>query len=246
MGIFTAIILLLIATGLFVAVQKKIISNETLGVLANIAGIVALLAAIFVFVVPATDSKSSSSNPTQEDAATPTPNFTSQSSIETPTGQVVENTATNWSGILLVRLPTLNEIRAEKPVSLWDDNMIEVQDMHQPGIDNYSGEAIMGVEYLFPIYWCTASSTLLAQSMDFMETQFFVNGEKIPEKYIFSYNFDTNTNWFCNYHAVVLGSWSKGAQYTLDIKRTFSKEVSDGQANYPSGDYVYSLIVKVY
>ena len=52
MNVFTAIVLVLIAIGLFAAVKKKLISNETLEVLANIGGIVALLAAILIFIVP--------------------------------------------------------------------------------------------------------------------------------------------------------------------------------------------------
>lgn len=53
MGILTAIILLILAVGLFISVQVKLISNETLGVLANISSFVAVLAAILIFVVPA-------------------------------------------------------------------------------------------------------------------------------------------------------------------------------------------------
>jgi regulation of enolase protein 1 (concanavalin A-like superfamily) len=52
MGIFTAIILLGVAIVLFVAARRRWIDNATLQTLANIAGVVALLAAIAVFVIP--------------------------------------------------------------------------------------------------------------------------------------------------------------------------------------------------
>lgn len=53
MGVITAISLFLIAIGLVVAVQMKLISGETLGIWAKATGVVAFLAAILVFVVPA-------------------------------------------------------------------------------------------------------------------------------------------------------------------------------------------------
>jgi hypothetical protein len=45
--------LVILAVVLFIAVRKKWISNDTLQLFANVAGVVALVAAIAVFVVPA-------------------------------------------------------------------------------------------------------------------------------------------------------------------------------------------------
>jgi hypothetical protein len=64
MGWLTAIILLLISVGLFVAVRKKIISNKTLEILANIAAIVAFLAAAAVFIIPPAIPGSKDQTPT--------------------------------------------------------------------------------------------------------------------------------------------------------------------------------------
>jgi len=51
MGTAVAVGLIVIATALFLAVRKGWINNETLQTLANIAGIVALLAAAIAFVI---------------------------------------------------------------------------------------------------------------------------------------------------------------------------------------------------
>jgi len=164
--------------------------------------------------------------------------------FDTPTS-THENQASNWSGILSVRIPTLNEIRAEIPVSIWDSNNLNVRDMRSPGLDSYSGEARYGKEYLFPVYWCTTTSDLLTYNTDYINTFFLVNGEIVPEKYVFNYNYDTNTGWICNYHAIVIGGWVKNENYTLEIKRIFLKDLSDGQSSYSAGEYTYSLDVKV-
>ena len=189
----------------------------------------------FVFLLP-------SSTPAL--ALTPTSVFTPTGNIMvTPTSLGSEE---KWKGILRVRMPTLNEIRAEKPVSLWSANSIDVQDMHEPGIVEYRGKVAQGIEYLLPVYWCALSSELLSENMEFITTEFLVNGEKIPEKYIFTYRYDTNTHWFCSYHAVVLGGWAKGAEYILDIRRTLVKDLTDGQTDYAAGKYIYRIVVKAH
>lgn len=177
-------------------------------------------------------------------ANSPVPSFT-EMPTGTPINQSAENNTKNWSGLLTVRMPTLNEIRAEIPVSIWIANVIEVRDMHEPKIDNYSGEARIGTEYVLPTYWCADNTDLLAQNMENIETQFFVNTQKIPDQYIFSYTYDTETGWHCSSHSVVLGGWKKGLQYVLDVHRTLATDLSDGQSNYAAGDYIYRLMVKV-
>ncbi len=148
-----------------------------------------------------------------------------------------------WSGILSVRIPTLNEIRADVPLSLWDANQLNVIDIPQPGMDAYFGEAYRDQEYLFPGYWCATSPDLLARNMEHIETVFKVNGEVVPNKFVFSYNYDTNNSWNCTYHAIVLGGWAENSQYVLEIRRTLLFDMSDGQSDYSAGDYVYRLTV---
>lgn len=175
-----------------------------------------------------------------------TPTNTSSPTNITETTPTISSKVNDWSGILSVRMPTLNEIRAEAPVSLWDENLIDVRDMYAEGIASYSGKASVNAKYLLPVYWCALSPKLLEENMNSIMTEFFVNDEKIPEKYIFTYNYDTNTNWHCNYHAVILSDWTKGVQYTLDIRRTIKTNLSDGQSNYSSGEYIYRLVITVH
>jgi hypothetical protein len=187
--------------------------------------------------------------PTLENTTTNVANSPAPISTEMPTGTPINqnagNNTTGWGGVLSARMPTLNEIRAEIPVSIWIANVIEVRDMHEPNIDNYSGEARIGTEYVLPTYWCADNTDLLAENMESITTQFFVNTQKIPDQYIFSYTYDTETGWHCSSHSVVLGGWKKGSQYVLDIQRTLATDLSDGQSTYAAGDYIYRLIVKV-
>lgn len=147
----------------------------------------------------------------------------------------------NWNDILSARMPTLNEIRVGRPISIWDANFLTVRDMHEPGFDEYFGTVQVGREYLVPVYWCTATASLLAQNTENIETSFLVNDEIVPEKYIFNYNYDMSTNWKCNYHAIILGGWIANNQYVLQVKRKLLKDLSDGQLNYSAGEYIYRL-----
>ncbi|RPH74469.1 hypothetical protein EHM76_03515 [bacterium] len=179
------------------------------------------------------------------DTPTPVPTIRVNSEPATSATQSTIQTSGKWSDILSVRMPTLNEIRVEKPISLWDANLINLRDRYEPGTENYAGEAQTGSEYLLPIYWCTTTADLLTQNMESIKTIFMVNDEAVPDKYIFNYNYDTKSGWKCNYNAVVLGGWEKDAQYALKVTRTLSQKLSDGKSNYSAGEYVYRLVVKV-
>ncbi|MFN8433853.1 MAG: hypothetical protein U0V18_07525 [Anaerolineales bacterium] len=151
----------------------------------------------------------------------------------------------SWNNALSARKPTLNEIRADNPPSIWITNGVEVRDMTAPGTDQYAGSVNASQEYLFPVYWCASSADLLQQNMDNINTTFTVNDETVPEKYIFSYNYDTNNGWKCSYHAVVFSDWDVAKQYTLQVHRMLLAELSDGQSNYPAGEYIFSLTLTV-
>lgn len=164
--------------------------------------------------------------------------------LETETPTMIPPTL-EWNNILKVRKPTLNEIRAENPVSIWVENGITVKDMPAPGTTQYLGVAIYDHDYLLPVYWCAKSADLLQQNMDNIETVFTVNGEIVPEKYVFSYNYDTTNGWKCSYHAVIFGGWEFNTQYSLQAQRTLKTDLSDGQSSYVAGEYIFALIVSV-
>lgn len=175
------------------------------------------------------------------EAPTATQSMPALAAAQKISGPRITPSTNEWSGILNARKPSLNEIRADNPVSIWIAENIEIRDMFAPGTDQYQGTVRQGKEYLIPIYWCTSSQELLQQNMDNMETTFTVNGEVVPEKFVFNYEYDEN-GWNCNYHAVVFGGWETGQQYTLQIKRDFKTDLSDGQNTYRAGNYIVELI----
>jgi hypothetical protein len=154
-------------------------------------------------------------------------------------------TSTNVSDLLTERLPTLQEINSGTPPSIWITNNIDVRDMAKPGTDTYSGKVQKGREYLLPIYWCTTSLELLDENMQSISMQFFVNNEQIPNEYIRNYIDDSSKSWKCNYHSVILSGWNENMQYVLEIRRTLSQRLFDGQSHYPAGTYIYKLMVNV-
>jgi len=215
-----------------------------------VLGIVGSMVAIFVFLtgrnLPDLVSEPGASTPSySEPPANSTGDADHQSVLDAPEVIAPTSRGDTWSGQLSVRKPTLNEIREEDPASLWDANLIDVRDMHEPGLDSYSGKARFGAEYLFPVYWCSTSSELLVENMDRIETTIMVNAEVVPDKYVFVFDFETDSGWVCRYHAVVLGEWTRNVQYTLDISRVFSEELFDGESAYSPGEYDYRLILTI-
>ncbi len=63
---------------------------------------------------------------------TPLPNSSPVIDTNTPTPI--------WNGIVSARMPTLNEIRANYPVTIWDANSLDVSYISLPGIKNYEGK----------------------------------------------------------------------------------------------------------
>lgn len=167
------------------------------------------------------------------------------SSLLTPSPVSIKITESVWADPLSARKPSLNEIRADNPVSIWVRNAIAVRDMTDPGTDYYTGTAEFGREYLLPVYWCANSPETLQQNMDNIETTFLVNDQVVPEKYIFNYNYDTDNGWNCSYHAVILGNWNIKTQYNLQVQRIIKADVSDGVLDYPAGKYTISFSVNV-
>ena len=101
MGIFVAILLALVAVGLFVATHKGYIVNSTLESLANIASIVALLAAIAVFVVPAATSESNQAQ--VEPAPSPAPAPTAAAPTDNALADTPQPAETAQPPIIMLR-----------------------------------------------------------------------------------------------------------------------------------------------
>ncbi len=174
----------------------------------------------------------------------PFPAVTSPASDSTSTPVTVSATPA-WSGILALRKATEADINANQPISIWDANLITVQDQQAPGTRTYSGNARVGAEYLFSTFWCATNTHQLNLNLPNMETTFFVNGEMIPAEYIYTYLYNQSTGWRCSYDVVILGGWLKDQPYTLQIKRVLKSDLSDGQSSYPSGTYINELQITV-
>ena len=180
----------------------------------------------------------------RDDFTSPLIGFRCAQNATTPIPESASTTETAWSEIISARMPTLNEIR-QNMLSIWDANGLSVGDMKSPGVQNFSGSAAANQEYLWPIYWCAVDRATLDRDMENISTVFTVNGEKLPDEYIFDYYYDESNGWACNYRASVIGNFPKDAPITLQIDRILKLDVSDGQTTYPAGSYTYELVVSV-
>ncbi len=218
--------------------MKKLSENPAIIIL----GIIASCISVFAFL---TDINSIQDFFTPNEVVLSAGQPTQKSSDSIPVQPATAVIPQGWSGVLKVRMPTLNEIRADDPISIWVKNNVTVSDMRTPGVDQYSGEVIYDQEYLFPVYWCANTAELLQQNMDNIDTVFFVNGEAVPEKYVFNYNYDTSNGWKCSYHAVVFSGWNANTEYDLKAKRTIKIDLSDGQSSYEAGEYIFAILISV-
>lgn len=219
--------------------MRRIIDHPIIALI----GIVSSCLAIFIFVTGKASLRDIFDLPGP--STTPATPGQEETTTSAPPPQLPATSTTGWSGILEARRPTLNEIRAEIPVSIWDANAIVVEDVLSPGRLSYSGTVQVGTEYLFPVYWCALTADILRQNMENLETVISLNGEIIPEKFILTYDYDTDNGWKCTYNSVVLGGWVSNGRYTLEATRTFLTEISDGRLDYPPGLYVYELNIVV-
>ena len=177
-----------------------------------------------------------------EDFTSPVVGFRCAQNETAPVLQSAGTAETAWSEMISARMPTLNEIRQDM-LSIWDANGLSVEDMKSPGIQSFSGSAAANQEYLWPIYWCAVDRATLDRDMEKISTVFTVNGEKLPDEYIFDYFYDESNGWACNYRASVIGNFPKNTPITLQVDRILKSEVSDGQTNYPAGSYFYELVI---
>ena len=149
-----------------------------------------------------------------------------------------------WSNIISVRMPTLNEIRKDL-ISIWDANLLDVNDINSPGSRTYNGTVEPNREYLWPYYWCTKASDILEDNVKHIKITFYVNEEVVPKDNVFYYHYDTNTNWNCGYWATVVSDWPRGDRLEMILEYIFDTEVYDGVKNYPAGKYRHILYIDV-
>lgn len=143
---------------------------------------------------------------------------------------------------LNIRKPILDEISTGL-TSIWDDNNLTIKDMRSPGKKTYSGIARIGVEYIFPVYWCATNESTLADNRDSIQTTFWLNEKQIPDELTLAYGYKDRDGWQCINTATILGGWVAGEKYSLQIKRNFKKSIFDGEAYYPAGTYIYKIDV---
>ncbi len=103
MGIATIIVLILITIGLFWAARTGKVLSKTLELSANIAGIIAMLAAILLFVIPAATPNNTNATPTIAP-----PSISNKTSVPLTNLQPVslEDAPTEGSAITATSIPT--------------------------------------------------------------------------------------------------------------------------------------------
>jgi formylglycine-generating enzyme required for sulfatase activity len=165
-----------------------------------------------------------------------------------PSGTLEPITATTpalqWSNDISVRMPTLNEIR-ENMLSIWDANVLDVEDLLEPGTNYYQGAAEYDRAYLWPFRWCAESESVLDENLESMTVNFFVNNEQVPTEDIFYYHYDNNTGWSCGFWATVINDWTRDTTINLRTTYTLENEIFDGYSIYPPGEYTHQLEITV-
>lgn len=150
------------------------------------------------------------------------------------------------------RIFNLDNVSVKKPSktdidtfeSICNIFMIPPLDMENPGKKNFIISIDEKDTVLWPFYWCAIDNDSLNNNLQDLSVSFFINEERIPESYIFSYS-RIIPGWVCRYWTVLLSEWRREEVIQLDIKYQFRKSVFDGKNTYPAGDYIFSLTTSV-
>jgi hypothetical protein len=191
----------------------------------------------FIIIAVLAASLAACASPDEQPTPTALPTEILTSVPATPTNPIV------WSGLLVARKPKPHEIYRN---SIWVTNLIELKDMHYPDSESHTGQVKAGEEYLFPVYWCATDIETLHDNLKHISTLLVLNGEVVPDEYIYTYDLDSlNSGWKCNYRSVILSGWKQNTDYVLEVRRALDMQVFDGQSNYAPGNYTYTLTVRI-
>jgi hypothetical protein len=149
----------------------------------------------------------------------------------TPTKPIVRLTAAPPTDAELETVP-----------SLW--TLTNFKELAEPGVNSYSIEVTQASEWLWDCYFCTKNENFQG-FMDSLNVEFLINDAPLEEGSLRIFDKPGIKGWLCRNWSTILSGWPAGRSVFLEINFTHSKQVSDGRADFPAGEYSQLLVVVV-
>jgi hypothetical protein len=144
-----------------------------------------------------------------------------------------------------VRITLPNEQITEVIPSIWNYyNLAEQLKLKQPGSLEFMVDVTNDWNLIWPFYWCAADSDLLAENLPALTVIFRVDGVEISKENLLEYD-RSSEGWACHYWATMVSGWPRGQKVDLEIAYHLNRELNDGYAIYPAGDYRYRVTANV-
>jgi hypothetical protein len=159
----------------------------------------------------------------------------------TPTDtKIPEDTPTKAVIKLVAAPPTDSEL--ENIPSLW--TLTNFKELAEPGVNSYSVEVTQDSEWVWDCYFCTKTENF-QNFMDSLTVEFLINDAPLEEGSLRLFDKPGIKGWLCRNWSTILSGWPAGRSVFLEIHFTHSRQVSDGRADFPAGEYSQLLVVVV-
>jgi hypothetical protein len=126
--------------------------------------------------------------------------------------------------------------------SLW--TLTNFKELAEPGVNSYSIEVKPDSKWLWDCYFCTMNENFQDYT-DSLTLEFLINDSPLEEQYIRTFDTPGIKGWLCRNWSTTLSGWPKARSVFLEIHFTHRRQVSDGRAEFPAGEYRQLLVVVV-
>jgi hypothetical protein len=138
--------------------------------------------------------------------------------------------------------PTLQEI--EKLPNLW--NKAGYSDITSPtGSDpkSYFVTIDSDTEWRWGFSWSAVDRNTLQEILAPFSLELFVNGEKLSDSQILTYEDTTSKGWPCVRWVTKLSNWPDGGRVELEVRYRLTERIHDGQYSFSPGLYRQVIVV---
>lgn len=143
-----------------------------------------------------------------------------------------------------VSKPTFQDL--ESLPNLW--NLAGYRDLNvpnNPDTESYYVTVRSTDKWRWGFSWHAIDSSTLQEILKPFSVEFFVNGEKLSNAQILTYN-DTDPNgWVCKRWATMLSNWPPNGRIELEVRYRLTESIHDGKEIFAPGLYRQVIIVSV-
>jgi hypothetical protein len=133
---------------------------------------------------------------------------------------------------MIARRPTAAEV--DDGNSIW--SLTKFIELPGPGIKRYSVSVDAGSSWIWDCYICLKQD-VFADNIGLISAEMKVDGKALPADALRISEKDGLAGWRCRYWSTMLSRWPAGNTVSLEIRSVYKQPVTDGDTEYPQGEY---------